>query len=118
MVVFSTNLNPHDLADEAFLRRIQTKVLVDNVTADLFDQIFQRVVETHGAPFEPGCAEYLRERCLAEGSSYLRACYPRDIFGLIEAISEYEGRPVRLTRTDIDRAVGLYFAKRVDAATD
>ena len=44
MVVFSTNMNPHDLADEAFLRRIQTKVLVDNVSAAVFDQIFQRVV--------------------------------------------------------------------------
>jgi predicted ATPase with chaperone activity len=118
MVVFSTNLNPHDLADEAFLRRIQTKVLVDNVSAELFDQIFQRVVETHGSPCEPGCAEYLRERCLAAGSKQLRACYPLDIYRLVVAISEYEGRPVRLTRTDIDRAVGLYFAKRVAAASD
>lgn len=118
MVVFSTNLNPHDLADEAFLRRIQTKVLVDNVSAELFDQIFQRVVETHGASSEPGCAEYLRERCMAAGSTCLRACYPLDIYRLIEAISEYEGRPVWLTRADIDRAVGLYFAKRVDAGSD
>jgi hypothetical protein len=118
MVVFSTNLNPHDLADEAFLRRIQTKVLVDNVSAELFDQIFQRVVETHGASSEPGCAEYLRERCMAAGSTCLRACYPMDIYRLVEAISEYEGRPVWLTRTDIDRAVGLYFAKRVDAGSD
>jgi len=118
MVVFSTNLNPHDLADEAFLRRIQTKVLVDNVSAELFDQIFQRVVETHGASSEPGCAAYLRERCLAAGSNCLRACYPMDIYRLVEAISEYEGRPVWLTRADIDRAVGLYFAKRVDAGSD
>jgi hypothetical protein len=118
MVVFSTNLNPHDLADEAFLRRIQTKVLVDNVSAELFDEIFYRVAETHGAPSEPGCAQYLRERCLAAGSGYLRACYPMDIYRLVVAISEYEGRPVGLTRMDIDRAVGLYFAKRVAATTD
>ena len=118
MVVFSTNLNPHDLADEAFLRRIQTKVLVEDVSAELFDQIFQRVVETQGVPCEPGCAEYIRERCLAAGSKCLRACYPLDIYRLVEAISEYEGRPVWLTRADIDRAVGLYFAKRVDAASD
>jgi predicted ATPase with chaperone activity len=118
MVVFSSKLNPHDLADEAFLRRIQTKVLVDNVSAELFDQIFQRVVETHGASSEPGCAEYLRERCMAAGSTCLRACYPLDIYRLVEAISEYEGRPVWLTRADIDRAVGLYFAKRVDAGSD
>ena len=55
---------------------------------------------------------------LAAGSGCLRACYPLDIYRLVEAISQYEGRPVRLTRTDIDRAVGLYFAKRVAAATD
>jgi hypothetical protein len=118
MVVFSTNLNPHDLADEAFLRRIQTKVLVENVSAELFDQIFERVVQNHGVACEPGCAEYLRERCLAAGSKYLRACFPLDIYRLVEAISAYEGRPMRLTRADIDRAVGLYFAKMVDAAKD
>ena len=118
MVVFSTNLNPHDLADEAFLRRIQTKVQVEHVSTEVFDQIFERVVEAHGAPCEPGCAEYLRQRCLAAGSKCLRACYPLDIYRLVEAISEYEGRPVWLTRADIDRAVGLYFAKRADAGCE
>ena len=67
MVVFSTNLDPNDLADEAFLRRIQTKVLVENVTPELFDQIFQRVMQTHQVPFETTLAEYLRERCLKAG---------------------------------------------------
>jgi hypothetical protein len=40
----------------------------------------------------------------------LRACYPMDIYRLVKAISEYEGRPVRMTRANIDRAVSLYFA--------
>jgi hypothetical protein len=118
MVVFSTNLNPHDLADEAFLRRIQTKVLVEDVSAEVFDQIFQRVVETHQAPYEPDCAAYLRERCLAAGSKHLRACYPLDIFRLVKAIGEYEGRPIWMNRSNIDRAVGLYFAKREEVAND
>jgi hypothetical protein len=111
MVVFSTNLNPHDLADEAFLRRIQTKVLVENVTPDGFDRIFQRVVEANQVPSEPGCAEYLRARCAAAGAKHLRACYPMDVYRLVKAISEYEGRPVRMTRANIDRAVALYFAR-------
>jgi len=111
MVVFSTNLNPHDLADEAFLRRIQTKVLVENVSNDGFDEIFRRIVEKNQTPCEPGCAEYLRERCKKAGAEYLRACYPNDIFRLVKAISEYEGRAVRLTHANIDRAVRLYFAK-------
>jgi predicted ATPase with chaperone activity len=111
MVVFSTNLDPHDLADEAFLRRIQTKVLVENVSAEVFDEIFSRVMLSHQVPFEPGCAEYLRERVAAAGAKFLRACYPNDVYKLVKAISEYEGRSVRMTRASIDRAVGLYFAK-------
>jgi hypothetical protein len=114
MVVFSTNLNPHDLADEAFLRRIQTKVMVDNVSAAVFDQIFHRVAQTHQVPCEPGCAEYLRQRCFEAGYKFLRACYPNDIYRLVKAISEYEGRAVRMTRANIDRAVNLYFARATD----
>jgi hypothetical protein len=114
MVVFSTNLNPRDLADEAFLRRIQTKVLVADVDDSVFDQIFQRVMATYHVPSEPGSGDYLRQRCLEAGAKVLRACYPMDIYKLVKAISEYEGRSVRLTRANIDRAVGLYFTKSVD----
>jgi predicted ATPase with chaperone activity len=118
MVVFSTNLNPHDLADEAFLRRIQSKVLVENVSNEVFDQIFKRVVEKNQVPCEPGCAEYLRERCVGAGAEYLRACYPNDIYKLVKAIGEYEGRGVRMTKANIDRAVGLYFAKMAAPKAD
>lgn len=116
MVVFSTNMNPRDLADEAFLRRIQTKVLVDNVSAAVFDQIFHRVAQSHQVPCEPGCAAYLRQRCAETGNRFLRACYPNDIYRLVKAISEYEGRAIRMTRANIDRAIGLYFAKDTDLA--
>ena len=110
MVVFSSNLDPHDLADEAFLRRIQTKVMVDNVTPEVFVEIFRRVMQANQVPTEPGCAEYLRERCEQYVARVLRACYPMDVYRLVKAISEYEGRPVRMTRVNIDRAVALYFA--------
>jgi hypothetical protein len=111
MVVFSTNLDPEDLADEAFLRRIQTKVLVEDVNDEIFDLIVKQVITVHSVPAETGCAEYMRERCWAAGATALRACYPMDIFKLVKAIAEYEGRAVRFTRANIDRAVGLYFAK-------
>jgi hypothetical protein len=111
LVVFSSNLNPQNLADEAFLRRIRTKVLVDNVSAEVFDRIFQRIVDSNQAEAEPGAAKFLRERCLAAGAPRLRACYPKDIFLLVKAITEYEGRPMRLAPADMDRAVDLYFAR-------
>jgi hypothetical protein len=110
MVVFSTNLNPKELADEAFLRRIQSKVVVGNVTDENFDEIFRRVMERNGATAEPGSAEHLRTQCKAVSGELLHACYPVDIFRLVRSICEYEGRPVQVTRAAIDRAVRLYFA--------
>jgi len=111
-------VNPSDLADEAFLRRIQTKVLVEDVTPEVFDEIFRRVLQNSQAPSEPGCAEYLRQRCIAAGAKALRACYPMDIFKLVKAISEYESRPVRMTKLNIDHAVSLYFAKQAETSAD
>jgi len=112
MVVFSTNLNPRELADEAFLRRIQTKVQVDNVSNDVFDEIVRRVLESQHVSAEQGCAEYLRESCRrASSGEFLHACYPIDIFRIVKSISEYEGRPILMTHAAIDRAVSLYFAK-------
>ena len=111
LVVFSSNLNPQNLADEAFLRRIRTKVMVDSTSAEVFDKIFDRVVAENHAEAELGAAKFLRERCLEAGAPRLRACYPKDIFLLVKAISEYEGKPVRLAPAEIDRAVGLYFAR-------
>ena len=118
MVVFSTNLNPNDLADEAFLRRIQSKVLVNEVSIEVFDEIFRRVAAAGNVVVESGAAEFLRECCLAAGAKQLRACYPNDIFKLVRSICEYEGRPIRLIKSNIERAVGLYFARPENPKTD
>jgi hypothetical protein len=111
LLVFSTNLDPNDLVDEAFLRRIQTKVLVEDVSAENFDRIFARLVESEKVASDEGCAAHLRNRCLTSGSKVLRACYPLDVFRLIKAISRYDCTPLRITPANIDRAVDLYFAK-------
>ena len=112
MVVFSTNLDPGDLADEAFLRRIHNKIFVDAVDAPAFDQIFGRVVGKFGIPSEPDSAEYLRKLCLREGRTELRACYPGDICNILISIGKYEGRPPHMSKSELERAASLYFAKR------
>jgi len=111
MVVFSTNLDPNELADEAFLRRIQNKILVETVTPEIFERICQRLIETKRVPCETGFIEHLRGLCERHGTGHLRACYPSDIFRIIASISEYEGRPVYLNKSNALRAVDLYFAK-------
>ncbi len=111
MVVFSTNLEPADLADEAFLRRIHNKIFVDAVDASSFDQIFVRTVQSRGLQAEPDSAEYLRKLCLREGRTELRACYPGDICNILQSIGRYEARPPIMTKPELERAASLYFAK-------
>ena len=111
MVVFSTNLEPSDLADEAFLRRIHNKIYVEAVDPVSFDQIFARVVQSRNLQSEPDSAEYLRKLCLREGRTELRACYPADICNILISIGRYEGRGAIMTKAELERAASLYFAK-------
>ena len=112
LVVFSTNLDPRQLADEAFLRRIQNKIKVDVISPEIFDAILKAVCEKDRIPWSPQHSAYVREKCLSEGrTTVLRACYPRDIVHILGNIAKYEGRDPRLHPDDINRAVNLYFAK-------
>jgi hypothetical protein len=118
MVVFSTNLNPSDLADEAFLRRIHNKVFVGAVEAAVFDEIFAQVVRDRRIPAEPGSAAYLRKLCLSENRRELRACYPGDICRIIEWMKEYEGQEPAISTAELERAVRLYFARDAALSTE
>ena len=112
LVVFSTNLDPRQLADEAFLRRIQNKVKIDAISPRVFDEILRRICESEGIGWTSEAAERVRQRCLSDGrSQVLRACYPRDVVLILKNIAEYEGRPAQLVDADIDRAINLYFAR-------
>lgn len=107
-VVFSTNLAPSELADEAFLRRIPNKILVDAVSDGVFNDILARRLKSSGWSAEEGAADYMSEKCKQRGGD-LRPCYPRDFFRIIDAISTFEERTPTLNRQDIDRAAELYF---------
>ncbi|MBK9166408.1 MAG: AAA family ATPase [Bryobacterales bacterium] len=111
MVVFATNLDPNDLADEAFLRRIHNKIYIEPVTSQVFDEILRRVATSRNIQLAPDTCEILRKLCLTDGRTELRACYPTDICNILGSISRYEKRPVSVSKSDIERAVALYFAK-------
>ena len=112
LVVFSTNLDPRQLADEAFLRRIQNKVKIDTVSPEVFDAILKGVCDAEGVPWSPEACVYVRDKCRIDGRKVvLRACYPRDIVYIVKNIAEYESRDPELSESDVDRAVNLYFAR-------
>jgi hypothetical protein len=110
MVVFATNLAPSELADEAFLRRIPNKILVDAVEPAVFDEIFRRLLARQNMTCEGDQSEYLRRLCMARGGD-LRPSYPRDICQIITALKKYEGQPLRITDADLDRAAELFFGE-------
>ena len=109
-VVFATNLDPNDLADEAFLRRIPNKILVDAINEDVFDRIFERLVRERLLSCEPETARFFRNLCLKIGGE-LRACQPADILNILISISEFEGKEPQIDQKSLTRAAGLYFAK-------
>jgi len=111
LVVFATNLNPRELADEAFLRRIHNKIHVDSVSAEAFDEIFRRVTRARKVGAAQESTATFRELCLADGRSELRACYPNDICNILNSIARYENREPTATPQDLKRAVQLYFTE-------
>ncbi len=112
LVVFATNLDPRELADEAFLRRIQNKVYVEPVEDACFDEILQRVVRARNLACDPDAPAALRRLCTTLGPGELRACYPADICNILIAISLYEGRTPEVNAANLERAAHLYFAKK------
>ena len=77
MVVFSTNLDPSDLADEAFLRRIHNKILIEPVEPHVFDQIFQRVFRAREVPYTRRFCRVFAQSLFA-GRSRISACLLSD----------------------------------------
>jgi hypothetical protein len=110
MVVFATNLDPSELADEAFLRRIHNKIYIEPVTKACFHEILARVLGQRRMSCDAETADYVIELCLRHGDA-LKACYPADLCDILMWRSQYEGRPPRVTSAELDRAAELYFPR-------
>jgi energy-coupling factor transporter ATP-binding protein EcfA2 len=109
VVVFSTNLNPSDLVDEAFLRRIGHKIRFAPMAEADYRAVFCNVCAEYGIPFsEPMFARLLRDYHAANGKPLL-ACYPRDLLSQVRDFALYEGVAPTLTAEALDRAWHNYF---------
>ena len=109
VVVFATNINPDTLADEAFLRRLQTKIRIDAVSEEQFHEIFRRVCGGLGLQYEPEIVAQLIDVIRTRLKQPLRACYPRDIVNQVCWAAKYEGRSPQLEPAALLRAVEGYF---------
>ncbi len=109
LVVFSTNLDPKLLADEAFLRRIANKIKIDHPVAEEFIQILKAECWTRFLPFDQGTPEYVVNYIGQEIKKPLCQCYARDLINQVFWTARYSGVEPRLTRETVQQACRAYF---------
>jgi predicted ATPase with chaperone activity len=108
LVAFATNLEPTKLADEAFLRRMPSKVKVENVTPEQFHEIFRRVCEEQKLIYDAVVVDELMV-LLGGLKQPLRPCYPRDIVRQICWAARYAGKQPHLDLEAVTHACHNYF---------
>ncbi|MGH7552812.1 MAG: ATP-binding protein [Longimicrobiales bacterium] len=109
LLIFATNLNPEQLVDEAFLRRIQYKLNVVNPDRSQYDEIFRRECTRRGVAFDGRAIEHIYTKYYRGRGILPRCCHPRDILDHLEHAARYEEREMVLTPALLDQACESYF---------
>jgi hypothetical protein len=111
LVVFSTNLPPRDLVDEAFLRRLRHKIEIVDPNYEEYREIFRRVATSKGVKYSDQGLAYLLQEWYIKRNRKLRASHPRDLCDQILDIARYLNVEPSMTRELIDRAAETYFVE-------
>ncbi|HBG07413.1 MAG: hypothetical protein A2075_00960 [Geobacteraceae bacterium GWC2_58_44] len=109
LVVFSTDLAPKDLVQEAFLRRMRYKIRVERPTEAEYLTIFKKACLSGGMEFSPEAYSYLDEQWYGARGIARSACHPRDLIDLIVTYSRYYGKTPQLTVANLSAACTDYF---------
>jgi predicted ATPase with chaperone activity len=110
LIIFSTNLDPKQLVDDAFLRRIRHKVGVNPPPRDVYERIFAANCKRLGMNADPSAIDFLYERYYTRGRSP-RASDCRDLLEIVQSICRYRRQPVHLTRDLMVEAAASFIAE-------
>ena len=108
LVVFSTNLEPSRLVDEAFLRRMGYRIRIEPPNEATYRLIFERYAETAGVMYEPSLLDHLLQKYSAE-RRVRKACEPRDLINRFLDICQFNGLPPILNEELLDLSWNNYF---------
>lgn len=112
MIIFSTNLDPADLVDDAFLRRIKYKIEVGDPTPQQFRELFELMCKITNIPFDERGYNYLIKEWYLKFNRAPRFVHPRDLLNQMSDISNYMGVENTLGNKElIDRAADSYFVE-------
>ncbi|RLD08643.1 MAG: ATP-binding protein [Chloroflexota bacterium] len=109
LIVFSTNLPPKDLVDEAFLRRLRHKIKIGDPSFEEYRSIFKSVAQSKNIPFNEEILAYLIKNWYIKPGRNLRGSHPREICNQILDISKFLGCKPEMTRELIDQAADAFF---------
>jgi hypothetical protein len=111
LIIFCTNLDPNTLADEAFLRRIRSKIFIGYISQEEYLEIFRRVCERYGLRFDQKIVQKLMKRFYRQTSRPLRACHPRDLIEKLIDRAKFKGETPQLNYEALHLACQTYFIK-------
>jgi predicted ATPase with chaperone activity len=110
LIIFSTNLEPEDLVDEAFLRRIPYKIEVNDPTVEEFHILFKLHCESANCEYRKDVVNYLIETHYRPRNRAMRRCHPRDLTNQIRNYCRYHDKEIELRPEYFDHVVESYFA--------
>jgi hypothetical protein len=110
LVVFSTNLEPRALVDEAFLRRIPYKIEVADPSESEFRRLFEVMGKKLDVTYRQEAVDYLIAKHYTGANRPLRFCHPRDLLLQVRNYCTYHGQPLEMTNEHFDQAIENYFA--------
>ena len=110
LVVFSTNLEPKDLVDDAFLRRIPYKIEVKDPSVENFVKLFKIMCGVYKFEWKPELIQWLIEKHYVPTNRPLRNCHPRDLLLQVQNYCKYLKQPQLLTEEALDFACENYFS--------
>ncbi len=111
LIVFSTNLEPKDLVDEAFLRRIRHKIYVGNPTLEEYRELFRRYCKTKDVPYDENGLIYVLKEYYQKRHIEPRACHARDILDELLDIARYLNVPPTMSEELLQQACESYFVE-------
>jgi hypothetical protein len=109
LLMFSTNLNPADLTDEAFQRRVRFRIPVHDPDLGQFSEVFEAVCKSKRVPFDEEVFGWLVNTWWLPHGRPFRMVQPRDLVNQLIAIAKYLGQPPRMTPELLDLACKSYF---------
>lgn len=111
LIIFSTNLDPADLVDEAFLRRIPYRIEVDDPDEDEFHNLFQLAAEKAGCAYDPDAVDHLLKTYYADQDRPLRRCHSRDLLQQVRNYCTYNDLPFEMVPDYFDKVADTFFTR-------